>query len=111
MIAVTEDMLKEITRKIVDAVHPVKIILFGSYARGDYGAHSDIDLIVVEDEPFGQGRSRRAVSSKIWQALRRVQFPVDILVFSRKEIEEWSTTINHIIARATREGKVIYERS
>jgi len=51
MIAVTEDMLREITTKIVDAVNPVSIILFGSHARRNAGSGSDLDFLVVEEQP------------------------------------------------------------
>ncbi len=49
----TEAALAEIIRRIVEAVHPDQIILFGSQARGDAGPDSDVDLLVVapSDEP------------------------------------------------------------
>jgi hypothetical protein len=65
MIPVTDDVLKEITEKIVGAVHPKMIILFGSHARGTAGPDSDLDLIVEEDGPFGPERSRRAEMVKL----------------------------------------------
>lgn len=45
---VDQDKLDEIVRRIVEAVAPEKIILFGSAARGDTGPHSDVDLLVIE---------------------------------------------------------------
>jgi len=110
MIAVTEDMLKEITKKIVDAVNPVSIILFGSHARGNAGPGSDLDFLVVEEQPFGPGRSRRKEMSMLWRLLGEFRIPKDILVYSVEEINKWKTAKNHLIAHAIREGRVLYER-
>jgi predicted nucleotidyltransferase len=110
MIDVTEDMLKEITRKIVDAVNPVSIILFGSYARGNAGPDSDLDFLIVEEEPFGPGRSRRKEMVRVWKLLGEFRIPKDILVYSVEEIKKWKTAKNHLIAHAIREGKIMYER-
>jgi uncharacterized protein len=109
MIPVTDDVLKEITEKIVGAVHPKMIILFGSHARGTAGPDSDLDLIVVEDGPFGPERSRRAEMVKLWRLLRDIRIPKDFLVFTPEEIEKWRDTPNHVIAYALREGRVMYE--
>jgi predicted nucleotidyltransferase len=46
---VTEKLLQDITRRIVEAFHPVKIILFGSYAYGTPHRDSDVDLFVIMD--------------------------------------------------------------
>jgi predicted nucleotidyltransferase len=47
----TETDLQEITRRIVAAANPVKVILFGSQARGIAHPGSDLDLLVIESEP------------------------------------------------------------
>jgi len=56
---VSEALLDQMVEKIVDEVDPEQIILIGSRARGDARAGSDVDLVVVESEPFGQERSKR----------------------------------------------------
>lgn len=111
MNTVTEDMLKEITKKIVDTVNPLKIILFGSYARGEGGPNSDLDFLIVEEGIFDASRSRRKEIGNIYRKLTAYDIPVDILLYSKNEFEEWKDGINHVIARANREGKVVYERS
>jgi predicted nucleotidyltransferase len=110
MPTVTDALLNEMTRNIAEAVNPRRIILFGSHARGTAGPDSDVDLIVVEDEPFGPERSRRKEVARILRALSSFTVPLDVLVYSEREISQWQTTKNHVIAHATREGKVLYDR-
>ena len=49
----TDDLslFQEITRRIVAAADPVKVILFGSHARGSTHFDSDLDLLVIERDP------------------------------------------------------------
>jgi predicted nucleotidyltransferase len=110
MIPVTDQLLQDIYDKIVAAVHPKMVILFGSYARGTAGPDSDLDFIVVEDGPYGPERSRRAEMVKLWRLLRDVRVPKDFLVFTPEEIEKWRDSPNHVVAHALREGRVMYER-
>lgn len=108
---VTEKLLSEIVDRIVKEIDPLQIILFGSYARGQADANSDLDLLIVEGEPFGKGRSRSREIYRLYSSLAGLGIPKDILVYSRDEITEWKGSINHVIGRALREGKVLYERS
>jgi predicted nucleotidyltransferase len=110
MNSITENLLKEITNEIVDKVNPVSIILFGSYAKNNAGVDSDLDFLIIEDQPFGQGRSRRKEMIMLWHLLKRFRIAKDILVYSIDEVNIWKTARNHIIARAMKEGKVLYER-
>ncbi len=95
---------------IVDAADPEQVILFGSRARGDAGPESDVDLVVIETEPFGPGRDRRTEAARLWRILAGFRFPKDILVYSREEAEYWRDSRNNVLARALREGRVLYER-
>lgn len=103
---VTEDVVAEITDKIVKVVNPLKIILFGSYAKGEAGPNSDLDFLVVEEEPFGPDRSRKKETSKLWRVLADIDFPKDLLVFSNDEVNYWKDSINHVIARVIREERL-----
>lgn len=80
----------EAVRRWVDRVvmiHPevVRVGYFGSYARGDWGVGSDLDLIIIvdrSDEPF----ERRAAR---WDATE-LPVPTDVLVYTRDEWEDLS---------------------
>jgi uncharacterized protein len=60
-----DTIIEEMTKTIVEAVRPRKVILFGFRARGDSLAESDVDILVIEDEPFGPGRSRRKEMARL----------------------------------------------
>ncbi|MBF0542080.1 MAG: nucleotidyltransferase domain-containing protein [Nitrospirae bacterium] len=107
---ITEDLIQEITKEIVNKVNPLSIILFGSYAKNNAGVDSDLDFLVIEDKPFGQVRSRRKEMIMLWHLLKRFRIAKDILIYSIDEVDKWKTSKNHIIARAINEGKVLYER-
>ncbi len=95
---------------IVDEVDPEQVVLFGSRGRGDARVSSDVDLLVIEAEPFGPGRGKHEEMNRLYRALRGFRVPKDILVFSNEEVEYWRDSLNHVLARALREGRVLYER-
>lgn len=108
MTELTDSTLQEMVDIIVEEVHPQKIVLFGSQARGDTNADSDVDLMIVDSKPFDETRNRFKEIARIGHALRKFCIPMDILLFGVDEVERWKNSINHVIARALREGKVLY---
>ena len=111
MVTLTDELIQEMTDVIVQAVNPQQVILFGSRSQHTARPDSDIDLLIVEDRPFGPDRSRREEMARLWRLLARFPVAKDILVYSRDEVERWQHFQNHIIARAFREGRLLYERS
>jgi len=105
-----EKTLKEITSAIVNTISPEQIIFFGSRAVGNNNPDSDLDLLIVEKEPFNMKRSRRKNLKKIRRALSKFHLPKDILLFSENEVEYWKDAVNHVIAQAYKTGKVLYEK-
>jgi predicted nucleotidyltransferase len=109
MLQLTDELLREMTAAIVREIKPRQIILFGSHARGDARPDSDLDFLVVEDGPFDAKRSRRAAMTRLSELLFDYFIPMDFLVFTPEEIEKWKDAMNHVIAHALKEGKVLYE--
>lgn len=103
---VTPKIIDEMVKIIVEAAHPEKVILFGSWARGDNRKDSDIDFIIVKSP----SENHLKETSNIHRMLSKFMIPTDILIYSQGDIDYWSDSINHVIARALREGKVLYER-
>jgi predicted nucleotidyltransferase len=105
-VVVDETVVKEIVRRLVAAIDPDRIILFGSRARGNAKPDSDVDLLLIKasDEP----PHRRVV--RAYRALRGLGVPKDILWRTPDEIAEWSAVKNYVTTEALREGKVLYEK-
>src|SRR3989337_1738991 len=73
---ITDAKIRKAARKIADAVHPEKIILFGSFAYGQPTPDSDVDLLVIMDSDL----SAHARSVQVSEILNPRPFPVDIIV-------------------------------
>lgn len=106
-----ENLLQQMVKTIVGEVAPETIILFGSRARGEAHADSDVDLLVVETEAFSPQRSRRKEAARLYMALRGMAVSKDILLYSRAEFEQWKNSPNHVVGRAHREGRVLHGRA
>ncbi len=100
---VDEELLQEVVKRIVEAVAPEKIILFGSAARGEMGPDSDLDLLVVKAR-----ESPRQVERVIYRRLIGIGVPKDVLVVTPEHLEKHKDTIGYIYRPALREGRVIY---
>ncbi|HMO85672.1 MAG TPA: nucleotidyltransferase domain-containing protein [Lacipirellulaceae bacterium] len=92
------------------AANPRSLILFGSRARGDDNADSDIDLLIIQERSNWKMPTRRQEIARLRQALPRTTSPVDVLLFTPEESAVWQTARNHVIAEAMERGVVLYER-
>lgn len=110
MITLTDTVLNEMASCIVKAVDPDEIIVFGSAAHGAGHESSDVDLVVIERQPFGPHRSRRQELLTIRHALSSFRIPKDILLYSADEARLWSNAKHHILAQALHEGRRLYAR-
>lgn len=97
------ETIDEAVRRVVEEVHPQKVILFGSAARGELGERSDLDFLIVLKE----------VKSRYSETLRLLKvfepLPVDVLVYSEEDIAEWGHLPGTVMYEALKEGKVLYE--
>lgn len=98
--------IPEMVERIVEEFDPQKIILFGSHARGDANRWSDIDLLVVFDEPVDNRERTVAVR----RALRDFPVPKDIVVSDSATLARMGDAIGTVYRPALREGKLVYER-
>src|SRR5215471_16670519 len=100
----TPQTLEELVHRIVEVVHPQRIILFGSAARGDMRPDSDIDVLVVMPE----GVHRRRTAQELHERLFGFPMAVDILVATPTDLEKHKDNIGLIYHRILREGREIY---
>jgi predicted nucleotidyltransferase len=101
---VKRKVLADVVRRVVDAVGPDKIILFGSAARGEMGPNSDLDLLVIKGGKFNHWRLLR----DIYRRLDGADAAVDIVVATPEEVERYRHTHCLVICPALKEGKVVY---
>jgi len=99
------ELLDKIKDTIVAEINPDKIILFGSYARGDHNALSDIDLMILKKNPGNV----RQVASKVYICLRFVQKPLDIFVMDTDLYYKNIHRNGLIYKTINQEGKMLYE--
>lgn len=102
-----KQIIEEMVRKITKRFHPLKILLFGSYARGTQGPDSDVDLLIV----MPVKGSKRKKTVEIYGLLAGMGLPKDIVVVTPEEFETYADVTGTIVRTARREGKVLYERA
>jgi len=103
--AVTPEKLQEAVRRLVEAAHPAKVILFGSWARGDAKPDSDVDLLVIEEAVTDV----RDEATRLYRALAGLVMAVDIVVAARETFEYWKDTPGNVYYEAAQDGRVVYE--
>lgn len=95
-------MLDTAVGRIVELTQPKMVVLFGSRARGDAGDHSDIDLLVVAENPPGR-KEAFAIAEKAAPDL-----PLQLIFLSPTEWEETRDVVGGVAYPAHREGRVLY---
>jgi predicted nucleotidyltransferase len=100
-------MKNELIRKIVESVHPDKIILFGSYAYGQPSENSDLDLLVVLKDFNSKIEEKR----RIRKALYDIKMPKDILVVKSDEFDFYKNESGSVIMEAAKKGITFYDKT
>ena len=99
------EIIELMTREIATKFKPLKIIIFGSWARGEAGPDSDVDLLVVLD---CKRDKKRDMQVAIRKELRRFTVPKDIIVATPEDIEEYKDAWWTVYQHALTEGQVVY---
>ena len=101
---IPQKAIDQVVKQIVERFKPQKIILFGSYARGDYRRESDVDLLVVMDTPLREVKQ----SLEIHRYLN-VMFGLDLVVYTPKHLKERFDMSDWFVRDILKEGKILYE--
>jgi len=102
---VAEEVLREATRRLVEQFEPVRIILFGSQARGTADERSDVDLLVV----CRVDGKKRDLMVAMDRALNGLGIARDIIVLTLEEFERDRHIPGTVARPAWQEGKVLYD--
>ncbi len=102
---ITENRIREAVARIVQHSKPLRIIAFGSWARGEMRPQSDLDLaVILEDGPEAVARR------PLYSLLDGIRMSVDMVVASRERHEQFRLSPNSIHHAIANEGVVLYER-
>jgi len=96
--------IEQIVQRVVELAHPLRIVLFGSAARGDVGPDSDVDLLVIMPD----GTHRRHTAQRLYREIRNVGIPFDIVVATPADLERHKDNPGLVYHDALREGEVVY---
>jgi predicted nucleotidyltransferase len=103
-IELDDHLLQEVVRRIRQAGNPHRIVLFGSRARGDAMADSDLDLLIIEESTLP--RHKRPIP--YLRALLGLFPAKDVVVYTPAEVAEWADVPNAFVTTALREGRILY---
>ena len=100
-----DPVLAEIVRRLADTLHPDRIYLFGSRARGEAGSESDYDLLVLVDHA---AEPRYRLSLKGFRSLRGIPASIDVVVWERRTFDARVHLGASFPATVVREGKLVH---
>ncbi|MDP2984875.1 MAG: nucleotidyltransferase domain-containing protein [Candidatus Latescibacter sp.] len=101
---IDEKTLHEVVERIVAAAKPSRVILFGSYGRGDADQDSDMDIMVIERRVDNRGEEM----IRLQEVAGNVGVGVDVLVYSEVEVEKRRDWCTSPVYWALREGRTLY---
>jgi len=97
-------ILKELVRRIAESVQPLRIVLFGSAARGEMGRGSDLDVLVVMPD----GVHRRRTAQAIYRSLSGLGVAKDVVVVTESDVREHGQNPSLVLYPALQHGKELY---
>ena len=101
------ELLKRVTQTIVERFHPKRIVLFGSYARGEARPESDLDLFIEMESTLRP--PERAVEVSAVFGLH--PWPLDVIVYTPDEVRRLRGMRGTLLSVIEREGRVLYEQT
>jgi len=102
---INDDVIEDITKRLIIEFDPEKIFLFGSYVWGNPSKDSDLDLLVIVKHS-DLAPAKRA--SHAYRCLRGISYPIDILVKTKKEMNRYSNVPVSLESKIVKQGKLLY---
>lgn len=100
----TDDDIQEMADRIVAATHPIKVVPFGSRARGTAQPTSDVDLLIIQPDPVEE----RWAAIRLRRLLRDFRVPIDIAVVGERFAERYRDIPGSVLYPALKEGRTLY---
>ena len=99
-----DQLFEQVRSRLVAAVNPKRIVVFGSRARGDERPDSDLDLMVVADVHGSLSERSRAIRLPLLE----VHVPMDVVIYTPEEYERFRKWPSSVAGIADREGRVLH---
>lgn len=100
---VEETEIREAGRRLAAVAPRARVILFGSHARGEAGARSDVDILVIEPEVDNAALE----SVRLMRELRDLRLPLEVVVVSERDAEDWREVRGSLVHAALTQGRVL----
>lgn len=101
---IDEQTLQQVVERVVAAAQPSRVILFGSYGRGEADEGSDLDLMIV----LPTVANKYGEMIRLHKAVGSLGIGVDLLVYSDAEFERRSQVPGTVLYWARKEGQQLY---
>ncbi len=98
-----EALIEEAGRRLTAAAPDADVILFGSRARGESRPDSDLDLLVIEPDFSRRGEEY----GRLRKELRGLEVAIDLVIYRKREAEQWAGVPGSFLNRALGEGRVL----
>lgn len=102
----TDAEINKLIEDIVQRISPVKVIIFGSYAKGTANYKSDLDIFIVQDSHLPM----KLRADDLRPVLSGLLVAVDVHVYTPEEVEEYGTEEYSFVHSVVKTGKVYFER-
>ncbi len=104
--AVAETVLDELVQRVLKVSSPLRILLFGSAARGTFDGNSDLDVLVVVPDGIHRGKTCEAIHRNLFGFPE----PADVVVVTESDVEKYADSPYLVIKPALDEGVELYRR-
>jgi len=102
--------MKRTLEKIVDyaikITEPEEIILFGSTANGTANVFSDVDLLIISDNPL----IKKDAVVRIRNFSESYCLKADVLIYTKAELKTELNTPFSFVSAIVKTGKIIYKK-
>ena len=99
-----EALLRQLAAEIHEEIPEAEVRLFGSHARGDARPDSDIDLLITVSDDWLAQHNRFEVLDRLRWRLSEPRRPVDLLLYSRSQVEQRQQLHSSVVHQAYEHG-------